>query len=242
VTGAAKGAGYFIRGLALLRAPGVRRWVAIPLAINTVLFAAAIALGARQFAHLVDWLLSYVPGWLDWLQFLLWPLFALFALVVIFFGFTVVANLVGAPFNGLLAEAVERHLRGAPPVDAGGWAAALREALPAMLEELRKLAYYLRWAIPLLLLTLVPLVNLATPFLWAWFSAWMLALEYGDYPMGNHGLRFAEQRRRLRRRLPLTLGFGAAVAVAMLIPVVNFLVMPAAVAGASALWTEQLAE
>jgi CysZ protein len=230
VTGAAKGAGYFIRGLALLRAPGVRRWVAIPLAINTVLFAAAIALGARQFAHLVDWLLSYVPGWLDWLQFLLWPLFA------------VVANLVGAPFNGLLAEAVERHLRGAPPVDAGGWAAALREALPAMLEELRKLAYYLRWAIPLLLLTLVPLVNLATPFLWAWFSAWMLALEYGDYPMGNHGLRFAEQRRRLRRRLPLTLGFGAAVAVAMLIPVVNFLVMPAAVAGASALWTEQLAE
>ncbi|MEJ2346342.1 MAG: sulfate transporter CysZ [Gammaproteobacteria bacterium] len=242
MTGAVKGAGYFIRGLALLRAPGVRRWVAIPLAINTVLFAAAIALGAQQFGQLVDWLLSFLPGWLDWLQFLLWPLFALFALVVTFFAFTVVANLVGAPFNGLLAEAVERHLRGAPPVDTGGWAAVLRDALPALVDELRKLAYFLLWGIPLLLLTLVPVVNLAAPFLWAWFSAWMLALEYGDYPMGNHGLRFAEQRRRLRRRLPLTLGFGAAVAVATLVPLFNFLVMPAAVAGASALWSEQLAE
>jgi CysZ protein len=38
----------------------------------------------------------------------------------------------------------------------------------------------------------------------------------------------------------LNLGFGSAVSVATMTPILNFLVMPAAVAGATALWIEQL--
>ncbi|MCP4040723.1 MAG: sulfate transporter CysZ, partial [Gammaproteobacteria bacterium] len=34
--------------------------------------------------------------------------------------------------------------------------------------------------------------------------------------------------------------FGAAVTLALMIPVVNFLVIPAAVTGATAMWVEQL--
>ena len=36
------------------------------------------------------------------------------------------------------------------------------------------------------------------------------------------------------------LGFGMAVMTATLIPLVNFMVMPAAVAGAAAIWIERL--
>jgi CysZ protein len=68
----------------------------------------------------------------------------------------------------------------------------------------------------------------------------MLAVEYLDYPMGNHGLSFSEQRRRLRRRPMLSLSFGAGVLLLMLIPGLNFLAMPAAVAGATALWVDRL--
>jgi CysZ protein len=38
----------------------------------------------------------------------------------------------------------------------------------------------------------------------------------------------------------LNLGFGSAVSVATMTPFLNFLVMPAAVAGATALWVDQL--
>ena len=38
----------------------------------------------------------------------------------------------------------------------------------------------------------------------------------------------------------LALGFGGAVMVATAIPLVNFLVIPAAVAGATVLWVERL--
>jgi CysZ protein len=83
-------------------------------------------------------------------------------------------------------------------------------------------------------------VNIAAPVVWMLFGAWMLAISYVDYPMGNHGLGFPEQRRRLRERRYLALGFGGAVMCALAVPVVNFLVIPAAVAGATALWVERL--
>jgi len=95
------------------------------------------------------------------------------------------------------------------------------------------------WSVPFLLLFLIPGINLIAPFTWLAFSAWMLAVEYADYPMGNHGLRSDEQKQRLGNKRLLSLGFGGAVTVATMIPVVNFLVMPAAVAGATAMWVKQ---
>jgi CysZ protein len=58
--------------------------------------------------------------------------------------------------------------------------------------------------------------------------------------MGNHGLRLAEQRKRLKSRRLESLGFGAAVAGMQVIPVLNFVLMPAAVAGATSLWVRAL--
>jgi CysZ protein len=88
-------------------------------------------------------------------------------------------------------------------------------------------------------LFLIPVLYPVAPFLWLAFGAWMLALEYADYPMGNHGLRFPEQRRRLREQRLTSLGFGATALLLTMIPVVNFVAMPAAVAGATALWVQR---
>jgi CysZ protein len=68
----------------------------------------------------------------------------------------------------------------------------------------------------------------------------MLALQYIDYPMANHGFKFSAIRSRLRGRRLLGLGFGAATAGMTLVPVLNFIVMPSAVAGATALWVREL--
>lgn len=215
----------------------MRRYVIIPGLINTLLFSLLIWYGASQFNSLIDWLL---PAWLEWLRWLLWPLFGLAAALATFFTFTLVANLVGAPFNGLLAEAVERYLRGAVGEPAGGARRAVAAIGPALLSEMRKLVYFAIRAIPLLLLFLIPVANLAAPFLWMAFTAWMLAVEYADYPMGNHDLLFPRQLALLRSVLPLALGFGGATALLMMIPLLNFLAMPAAVAGATAMWVERL--
>lgn len=246
------GAGYVPRGLRRITEPGLRRYVWLPLLINVVVFIALFWLGGAAFQDLLDWLLPNADagpnaGWwatlTDWvltvLRWILWPLFALAAALVAFYTFTISANLIGAPFNEFLARRVE-HLatNGREPAepDEGGLAA---QAVGSVADELRKLLYFAAIAIPLLLLFLVPVVQIAAPFLWAAFGAWAAALEYMDYPLGNHGIRFRDQRTRLRRRRMLVFGFGAGVVVLTLIPVLNLVAMPSAVIGATMLWVEE---
>ena len=231
------GAGYLLQGLGLILKPRLRRFVLVPLAVNVILFGGLIWYGAGQFEALLDWLL---PDWLDFLSWLLWPLFALTVLLVAFYGFTLVANLIAAPFNGLLAEKVEAYLGGAPADSASGWGDLLRGVPAALGSELRKLMYFALRAVPLLILFLIPGLNLLAPLLWLAFSAWFLALEYADFPMANHGLGFKEQHRRLKQQRLTSLGFGAAATLLTLIPVVNFVAVPAAVAGATAFWQARL--
>ena len=67
-------------------------------------------------------------------------------------------------------------------------------------------------------------------------------IEYVDYPMANHLLHFSTQRRLLRSRRFLALGFGGGSLLLTMIPLLNFLAMPVSVAGATALWVGELKE
>lgn len=232
------GAGYFFRGLSLINKPGVRRFVIMPLLINILIFAGLIWLSADQFGSFIDWFTPTLPEWLLWLTWLLWLVFGLMAFIVLFFGFTLLANLVGAPFNSYLAAAVEKHLTGQPIPDSGK--SIGQDIVEGVLGELKKILYYLLWAIPLFIISFIPGINLLSPLLWAVFGAWMLSLEYTDYPLGNHGLTFPTIRQKIREQRMLSLGYGGAVMLATLIPLFNFLVMPVAVAGATALRVEQI--
>ncbi|MBL1278087.1 MAG: sulfate transporter CysZ [Ectothiorhodospiraceae bacterium] len=233
------GIGYFFQGLRLITQPGLRRYVMIPLLINFTLFAGLIWFGSSQFEVFLQWMMPELPEWLQWFEWLLWIVFGVAALLILFYVFSLLANVVASPFNGLLAEAVERHLTGEAQDADGGWKKMVSELVPTIIDELKKLLYMAAWSIPFLLLFLIPVVNLVAPFIWLAFSAWMMTVEYADYPMGNHGLRSDEQKRRLGDNRMMSLGFGGAVTLATMTPILNFLVMPAAVAGATAMWVER---
>jgi len=186
-----------------------------------------------------------LPAWLDWLRFLLWPILLLAALMVITYTFSLVANFIAAPFNGLLAERVEQHLTGLPPPGGGtqGVSGLIRSIPKSLSRELRKFVYYLPRAVGCLILFLIPLVGgLLGPVVWFLFSAWMMSIEYTDYTFDNHRYRFREMHRQLKRQRGLCLGFGSGVAFFTLVPIVNLVVMPAAVCGATSLWVRYFRE
>lgn len=230
-----QGARYLLTGCRLLARPGVRRFVAIPLLISALIFTGGIWYTGHLLSALID---SMIPQWLDWLRYLLWPLFAVIALAIVYFGFVLLASLIGAPFNGWLAQAVEKALTGSAANYAIGWREMPGEIARIIVSETRKIGYFIILAIPFLLGLFVPVVG---PVLWVLFGAWALACNYADYPMGNHGLKFPEQRRLLSGRRAMSLGFGVAALAMTLIPLLNFLAMPAAVAGATAMYLERFA-
>jgi CysZ protein len=192
---------------------------------------------ASQFEAMVNWLMPTLPDWLSWLEGILWFLFVVTTGIAVFFSFSILANLVGSPFNSFLSAAVEKHLTGRSPISEVSF---MEETVKALGGEIKKLLLFAVIAIGLLIVSLIPVINLAAPVLWIIFSAWMLSIEYLDYPLGNQGKSFPEVRRTIQQKRFLTLGFGGMVMLATLIPVLNFLVMPVAVAGATALRVEQL--
>lgn len=231
------GARYLLQGIRLLWRPRVRTFVLVPLAISAIVFTGGIWLTGHWIGVLTEQMMQHVPQWMAWLRYLIWPLFALLALVVVFFGFNLVANLAGAPFNGWLAEAVELQLTGTTQSPPMTWQQLPAEIGAILRAELRKILYFAFWSIPLLLLLFIPVFGPALWFLW---GAWTFACNYADYPMGNHGMKFPEQRRLLAGRRSLAIGFGIASLLMTLVPLLNFLAMPASVAGMTALYLAEL--
>jgi CysZ protein len=224
-----KGINDCLSGFSLIFKSGIRRYVIIPLLINTVLFAGAIYLLSQQMNI---WLEQLLPGWLSWLEWLILPLFWITILLIVFFTFTLVANLISAPFNSYLSASVEKKLTGSGPanlVTEPVWKTVVR----TVAAEARKTLYFLMWLIPLGLLTIIPVINVVAPFAWFLFAAWSFSIEYTDSPLGNRGLLFDEIREYNRKNRMRSLGLGTGVFVMTSIPFLNFLAMPVAVCAAT---------
>jgi CysZ protein len=220
---------------------GLRRFVIFPLLINILVFTMGVWLGIGQFQNLLEWMLPKGDAW--WIEFVriaLWTVFSAVSLLLVFFTFTLAANLIGSPFNGLLSEKVERYLGGRAGEGSEGVRALIMAFPSSIKSEVRKFSYFFVAGAVVFIVTLVPGVNVLSPILWGIFASWMLALEYIAYPMENHNMYFSRVRAGLKKQRAITFGFGVAVMLITSIPLVNFLVMPAAVSGATAMWVESL--
>lgn len=236
-----QGAACVFRGAALVIRPGIRHFAYIPLLINILVFAGLIWLSSEAFDALLDRYLSGSESmWWAALRWLAWVVFSAAMLVVSFFTFTLVANLIGSPFNEALSAAVSRRLGNRPGEAGQPWTAILAAFPAAIGQEIAKWLYFARWLLPALLLFLVPGVQLLAPFLWAALAAWFLALEYLEFPASNHDLDFKALRQRVRADRGYLWGFGATVMALALVPGLNLVLMPVAVCGATVLWERYL--
>ncbi|MCJ8293797.1 MAG: sulfate transporter CysZ [Colwellia sp.] len=234
-TMAHSGASYFFKGFSLIRQKGVRRFVFIPLAINALLFSIAFYLVYLELNSYMTSIMAWLPNWLDWLSIILWPLAVLTILVIFSFVFSTVANWLAAPFNGLLSEKMEAILSGheAPK---GEILDIVKDIPRTLRREWQKLSYYLPRAIGFfIILCVLPIIG---QIIWFLFVAWMMAIQYKDYPFDNHKIPFAQMQEMLKKNQSVSYSFGITVAVFSMIPIVNLVVMPVAICGATALWVD----
>ena len=216
--------GYLLKGLSLLTSTSLRSFILIPILINVVLYSAALTLGYYYISDLIN---QFIPSWLHWLSWVLWPLFFISFFIAGFFTFTILANLLASPFYGKLSSKTLVLVSNTV-------AEAKEQPLPLVMSaELKRATYLLTRAIPLVILSFIPGLNVLAPFLWALFGAWGMALEYCAYPLENAGVLFTEQQQLLKSVRLGALSFGGVAALAITIPVLNILIAPAAVIGAT---------
>lgn len=230
---------HFFKGFELIQVPGIRKFVVLPLLINLVLFALAFGWLLTQLQTWFSALDQWLPSWLGWIDVILWPL-AIISIVIVFsFIFAAVANWIAAPFNGMLAEKVEQYLVGEPLTD-NGWLDMFSDLPRLLAREWKKLVYYLPRAAIFLCLFLVPVVGqTVAPLIWFLFSAWMMAIQYLDYAFDNHKVPFSTMRQALAANKGQSYSFGIMAMLFTMLPIINLIVMPVAICGATSLWVSR---
>lgn len=227
---------YFITGWRLLFQRQLLPFVVFPILINVLLIS-----GLLWFflANIGDWLIWLLPNWLEWLSWIIIPLALLFIGVGFYFTFTTIANFIAAPFNALLAEKVEQQLTGESLTEMS--MADLLKDIPRMLKrEWQKMWYSIPRLIALFILGFIPMLGqTAVPVLAFAFGAWLIAIQYCDYPFDNHKISFKQMRHVLYQQRLMNFSFGTLVSLSTMLPLVNLVVMPVAVCGATAIWVNE---
>ncbi|MEY2909325.1 MAG: sulfate transporter CysZ [Pseudomonadota bacterium] len=234
------GAGYFFRGLSMLTDPGLRAFVILPLLANILLFGALGFAAYGYFQALVMSIEDTLPDWLSFLTWLIAPVLWLTGGLLTGYASTLLVLLITSPFHALLAEKVEERVTGQQVPALEGIGAAIMEIPRGIGRELRKLLYYLPMALGVLVISFIPGLQALSPFLWFILGAWMMSLQFIDYPMDNHRLPFNDVKEACASRRLSSLGFGAVVAFVASVPLLNFIVIPAAVIGATLMWCQEL--
>ena len=232
------GPALMLQGAKLLWHPQIRWLVLLPLLINLALLGTVTAIAGQWLGGWLDTMVNAVPDWLHWLVWIVWLLFSILALVIYALSFTLLANLIGSPFYGLIAERVIRLQGIGPATDVES--SMMGVAWQSFRRQLQLLGYFIPRTVGIgllmLMVSFIPLLNLLAPVIAAGWGSWSLAIQYLDYPADMEAVSFTQLIDRAGQNRWPAMGFGLSALAASAIPVLNLLALPAAVVGGTLLW------
>ena len=224
----------------MLVQPGLRRFVVIPLMANIAVFVLiAGSLYQLMSGFYID-ITGDITGTLGFLTWILTPIIWLVGTLLSGYLSIFIVLFLTSPFHGLLAEKVEEQVTGEAIQNESSVVQVALSVPRVFLRELQKLFHYLPMAVLVVVISVIPGINVVAPFLLIMLGAWMMSLQFIDYPMDNHRLAFREVREACSAKRGTSIGFGAVVAFVSGIPILNLALIPAAVAGATLLWCKEL--
>jgi CysZ protein len=226
------GAGFLLKNRVLWK------YAAAPIAITMALFGISYYF---LYTFLTDMARSLIgeQGYWQILYYIVIFVVAVLILGVFFVLFTLVATTLAAPFNDLISEKTEQIVTGRLSDAPFSIVQTLKDVSRGLWHTVRILLMYIGLLVLCLILLLIPgLGAVAYPVAAALLGAFMLSFEYLSYPMDRRRLSFQQKMGFVRSRLSSTLGFGLGSFAAAAVPIVNLLIIPAAVVGGTLLFLD----
>lgn len=227
ITETTRGLKAYMAGLSWLKQhPKYLVLLFIPMIIAFGLFIFGWGIFFRYDDQVFAWILFEKPQ--SWFmvtvyyvcKFLLYVGFLLVGLV----SFVLLSSILACPVYEIVSIAVERDMRGGEVDEISLW-----DTLKLMGEEIKKVAFIFLVTISLLF---IPLVNVVVTLVTAFLIGW----DFYDYPMARRGWRFSERLVFVSKDFWAVMGLG----LWLMIPFVQFLLIPMAVAGGTILSLETL--
>jgi CysZ protein len=232
------GIGLALRGqVVVLRAPGLWLLGVLPALITFLLLLGGFVALAAYDDRIAAFITPYADTWSSWQRDTL-RLAVELALIVVWVVVSVVlfaslTLIIGEPFYEAISKRIDDSLGGIRSEQSVRF---WRQLPRSIMESARLLLLTAFNAIIVFLVTLVPVAGqFGGPVLGAFLGGWVITLELTSVPFERRGLVLRHRRQLLRRRRWLAYGFGVTSFIFLLIPGVDVLLMPGAVAGATLL-------
>jgi CysZ protein len=213
-------------------------YAVMPLVINSAIITALGVLAVIFFPDLRNLLWSYpASGWL--LQVLWYGASVLLGIVMVlalFVLFIILSGVIAGPFNSKLSRYTRESLSGKKLDPAGG---IYVDVILTLLNEVKKLFYFVGLQLLILPLNIIPVVgNLAYIVIGGYLTWMFLAYAFLEYAIEQEDwvISMRQRRQYMRARRGAALGFGSAVSLVFLIPIVDLFLAPVAVVGAAMLY------
>ena len=212
----------FLKGVGWLKGhPLLLVTLYLPVVLGLVVVVSFLGAYFSNFEHWMDFILFDKPEsvvgligyWVSYVSATLGII-----LVSILCGF-LLPSIIASPFYDYVSMKVEASLTGEKPFEISFYRSIL-----LVLEETKKTLFILVLS---LLAIFIPILNIIVP-------AWMIGWEFYDYPLARKGLSFSMRLKRVRSDFWEVFGMS----VWFMIPFVQFLLMPLAVAGGTMLAVE----
>lgn len=217
----------------------IRYWI-VPLLVTVAVLIASTTAVFRYDDALLGWMWSDPggEGWQAWLlgalHSVLWVVVDAVLLVLALVVTMLVGSLVAAPFNARLGEVIDERVTGKKPPPFAVGRVVMDLVRTAVIETGFGLVNLLLFVAGLVLPPAGPFLFVLGLVAWAYY----FAIAYVDIPLATRGRGVLDRLRFTARHPMAVLGFGTGVGLFLMVPILNLLFMPAAVAGGVLLVSE----
>lgn len=222
-----KGMSYLLLGITHLPTQGLKRFVILPIIFNLFVFIGLFYLIYHYLFPFSNYYHNQLPTWLNFVSGIFTFFFVISFFLFFLATFTLLFNLLSAPFNGLLAERAQYLLRNQLTPELTFTQITVR----TIKRQIQFISYFLPRFLGMCFLFFIPFIHFFYPFLWFIFNAWMLSMQYQDYAMDNNLVDFKTMKSLMKQNKDESLGFGLLINFISFIPILNIITMPAGVIG-----------
>jgi len=224
----------------LLAHPRLLAYAAFPTLINIALVLGLFFLGMHLSESLAGRIIPVQDQWY-WVV-LSYAIQIVFVVALVLFGalvFYILAGIICAPFNEVLSQKTEQIFEGAKREEPFSFRLLTKDIIISIKNEIKRTAVMLLLLLFLLIVFLIPIIgkifylvfgNIITMF--------FLAYDNLDYSLARRRLPFTVKCRFIFKNSASCLGFGAGALVSVVIPFLNFVIIPLTVVGATILFCE----
>lgn len=228
VDDAIRGLKTYLAGVRWLRAnPRYLLLLSLPAILGVFFLAGGVGWFAVNDERILSWILFAKPqdSWFMLVIYYLCKVILYLATILfVFIASFLLMNIIASPVYDIVSAAVERDITGRDVPSQ-----SLKEMLYVMVVELKKVALILTVSFILLF---VPGINLVSTIAAAFLIGW----DFFDYPVARRSWTFRQRADLARREFFAVLGFG----LWLVIPIVQIVLVPLAVAGGTMLNLEAL--